>query len=56
MKRVVINAYQTGLVFERGVYKQMLREGKYWFWNKQVQIYDLTQSNTMNWYWNLRTG
>lgn len=43
MKRYVVNAYQLGLVFERGVYKKMLREGKYWFWNKTVILYDITQ-------------
>lgn len=44
MKRVRINAYQVGLVFENGVYQRLLTEGSYWFWKKvQVQIYDLTK-------------
>src|SRR5215216_1839943 len=44
MKQVKINAYQIGLVFKNGVYQRMLKEGKYWFWEKvQVYIYDLTK-------------
>jgi hypothetical protein len=30
MKRVMINAYQMGLVFKKGVYQRMLTEGTYW--------------------------
>jgi membrane protease subunit (stomatin/prohibitin family) len=43
MKRVKINAYQTALVFKRGVYQRMLKEGNYWLWNEQVYIYDVTK-------------
>lgn len=44
MKQVKINAYQIGLVFKNDVYQRMLKEGKYWFWEKvQVYIYDLTK-------------
>lgn len=41
MKRVKINAYQVGLVMKDGVYRRMLREGKYWLWNETVLIYHL---------------
>jgi SPFH domain / Band 7 family len=41
--KVVINAYQVALVFKRGVYQRMLKEGEYWLWNKRVYIYDVTQ-------------
>ena len=45
MKWVKINAYQVGLVFKNDVYQRMLKEGKYWFWEKvQVYIYDLTKA------------
>lgn len=43
MKRVIISAYQVALVFKRGVYQKMIREGTYWFWNKQVHVYDISQ-------------
>jgi regulator of protease activity HflC (stomatin/prohibitin superfamily) len=43
MKKVNINAYQIGLVFKNGVYKKMLKEGKYWLWNEQVYVYDITK-------------
>lgn len=43
MKRVKVNAYQVALVFKNGVYQQMLKEGNYWLWNKEVQLYDLTK-------------
>jgi len=44
MKRIKINAYQVGLVFKNGVYKKMLNEGVYWFWNaEQVMKYDITK-------------
>jgi hypothetical protein len=43
MKQVTINAWQVGLVFKRGVYQRMLKEGKYWFWdNPAVNIYEVT--------------
>lgn len=41
MKNVKVNAYQAALVFKQGVYQYMLKEGNYWFWNKQVIVYDL---------------
>ncbi|QNA44957.1 slipin family protein [Lacibacter sediminis] len=43
MKRVKVNAYQVALVFKDGVYKYMLKEGKYWLWNKEVYVYDVTR-------------
>ena len=43
MKRVNINAYQVGLVFKNGVYQRMLKEGKYWLWNRHVLVFDLTK-------------
>ena len=38
MKRIKINAYQVGLVFKDGVYKKMLKEGVYWFWNTETVL------------------
>ena len=43
MKRVIINAYQVGLVFKKNEYKRMLKEGTYWFWNEDVFVYDVTK-------------
>lgn len=44
MKRVTINAYQTGLVFKNGVYKRMLDEGKYWLMpSEKLEVYDMTK-------------
>lgn len=43
MKRVQINPYQIGLVFKKGAYKHMLKEGAYWFLNEEVMIYDRTK-------------
>jgi SPFH domain / Band 7 family len=43
MKNVKVNAYQIALVFKRGVYQRMLKEGSYWMWNEEVKLYDLTQ-------------
>ncbi len=40
MKRVKINAYQTGLVFRHGVYQRLITEGSYWLWNETVTIYN----------------
>ena len=40
MKNVKVNAYQIGLVFKRGVYRRLLKEGNYWFWNKRVIVYE----------------
>lgn len=42
MKQVKVNPYQVGLVFKDGAYRRMLREGKYWLWNEDVQLYDTT--------------
>jgi hypothetical protein len=42
MKRVLINAYQVGLVFKNGVYRYMLREGDYWLWRKSVMVFELS--------------
>ncbi|AXY72607.1 slipin family protein [Paraflavitalea soli] len=44
MKQVRINTWQVGLVFKRGAYQRMIKEGNYWFWdNKAVNIYDITK-------------
>jgi hypothetical protein len=43
MKRVKVNAYQIALVFKRGVYQRMLKEGNYWLWNEKAYGYELTQ-------------
>ncbi len=43
MKRVLINAYQVGLVFKNGVYRCMLREGVYWLWRKSVIVFELSR-------------
>ncbi len=44
MKRVKVNAYQVALVFKNGVYQQMLKEGKYWFWKGEtILVYDLNK-------------
>jgi len=43
MKKVMINAYQIGLLYKNGTYVRMLKEGSYWIWPAQkVEIYDLT--------------
>lgn len=43
MKNVKVNAYQAALLFKRGVYQRMLKEGNYWLWNEQVYIYDMAK-------------
>jgi len=44
MKNIRVNAYQVALVFKRGVYQRMLKEGNYWFWkNETVHVYNITQ-------------
>ena len=44
MKRVKINAYQIGLVFKDGVYRRMLKEGRYWLrFNEKAWVYDVTK-------------
>jgi regulator of protease activity HflC (stomatin/prohibitin superfamily) len=41
MKRVMINAYQAGLVFKDGVYLRLLTEGKYWLgFGEKLEKYD----------------
>ncbi len=45
IKLITINAYQIGLVFERGKLVKVLREGEYWiFRNKEVKIFEMKQS------------
>jgi hypothetical protein len=47
MKRVTINAYQIGLVFRKGAYLRMLKEGNYWLRSSdKVEIYELTKPFT----------
>ncbi len=43
MKKVKVNAYQVALVFKRGVYQRMLKEGNYWLWKEEAYIYDVTR-------------
>jgi regulator of protease activity HflC (stomatin/prohibitin superfamily) len=44
MKRVIINTYQIGLVFKKGAYQRMLKEGTYWLWaSEKVEMYDVTK-------------
>lgn len=43
MKKVMINAYQIGLLYKNGTYVRMLKEGSYWIWPSQkVETYHLT--------------
>ena len=43
MKKVMINAYQIGLLYKNGTYVRMLKEGSYWIWPAQkVEVYHLT--------------
>ena len=45
VKRTTINAYQVGLVFEKGKLTNVLEAGSYWiFGNKEVKIYEMKQS------------
>ncbi len=30
MKKVMINAYEVGLLYKHGTYKRMLKEGSHW--------------------------
>jgi hypothetical protein len=47
MKRVVINTYQIGLVFKKGAYKRMLKEGSHWLWrSEKAEIYEVTEPFT----------
>jgi regulator of protease activity HflC (stomatin/prohibitin superfamily) len=44
MRRVIINAYQKGLLFRKGTYERVLSEGTYWLWtSERVEVYDLTK-------------
>jgi hypothetical protein len=43
MKNVKVNAYQIALVFKCGVYQRMLKEGNYWLWKENAQVYELSQ-------------
>jgi SPFH domain / Band 7 family len=44
MKRIMINAYQVGLVFRNGVYSHMEKEGNYWHWFfESIYVYDVTK-------------
>ncbi|HTI91171.1 MAG TPA: slipin family protein [Puia sp.] len=41
MKRIIINAYQIGLVFKNGVYQRMLNEGRYWLsLNEKAEVFE----------------
>ncbi|MEL1242135.1 slipin family protein [Flavobacterium flavipallidum] len=45
IKRITINAYQVGLVFERGKLTKVLQEGRYWIiGNKELKIFEMKQS------------
>lgn len=47
MKRVTINPYQIGLVFNKGAYSRMLAPGTYWFGlSKDVRVYNITEPFT----------
>ncbi|MCY7420268.1 MAG: slipin family protein [Chitinophagaceae bacterium] len=44
MRRLSVNAYQVALVFKRGAYQRMLKEGAYWLWPwESVRVYDVTK-------------
>ncbi|MCW3108944.1 MAG: band 7 protein [Segetibacter sp.] len=44
MKRVNVNAYQVALLFKRGVYQRMLKEGTHWLWAwESAMVYDVTK-------------
>ena len=43
----MINAYQVGLVFKKGTYERLIKEGHYWLWPAEsVDIYDMTKPFT----------
>jgi SPFH domain/Band 7 family protein len=45
MKNIHVNAYEIALVFKKGAYQRMLKEGSYWFWkNETVYKYNITQA------------
>ena len=42
IKYITINAYQVGLVFERGKLTDVLREGNFWIvGNKEVKLFEM---------------
>lgn len=44
MKRVLVNAYQVGLVFKRGVYHRAVKAGRYWLMpGEKMEVYDTTK-------------
>lgn len=44
MKRIKVNAYQVALVFKDGVYRKMLKEGKYWLGFGETEVlYELNR-------------
>ena len=43
MEKIRVTKYQVALVFKRGVYQRMLKEGTYWLWNENAYGYDLTK-------------
>lgn len=45
IKRITIDAYQVGLIFEKGKLIRVLEAGSYWiFGNKKVHLYEMKQS------------
>ncbi len=45
LKRITIQAYQIGLVFENRKLVKVLQEGTFWLWgNKEVRMYEMNQS------------
>jgi hypothetical protein len=44
MKRVNVNPYEVALLFKRGAYQRMLKEGTYWLWPwESAMVYDVTK-------------
>jgi hypothetical protein len=44
MKRVNVNVYEVALLFKRGAYQRMLKEGIYWLWPwENVMVYYVTK-------------
>ena len=44
MRKVHITAYEVGLVFKRGKYQRLLKEGAYWLWaSEKVYVFDKTK-------------
>lgn len=44
IKRITINAYQVGLVFEKGKLLEVLQQGIFWILgNKEVRVYEMKQ-------------